>query len=100
MHAAASNGKHSLEVVVSSLAQMFHRLSFVLPSFLSLSSHGESLLHFAVMGANNLLVQSLVDLGCNLDVTDYSGQMPIHIAIEDGRTRCVQSEATVFVSTK
>ncbi|XP_044579759.1 uncharacterized protein LOC123261929 [Cotesia glomerata] len=53
-------------------------------------------LHFAVKGSNCETIKFILDQKVNVDVKDFDGQSPLHVAAEHGRTDVVK----IFVAKK
>nr|XP_013007190.1 NF-kappa-B inhibitor zeta isoform X2 [Cavia porcellus]XP_013007191.1 NF-kappa-B inhibitor zeta isoform X2 [Cavia porcellus] len=84
LHIAVAQGRRALSYVLARKMNALHMLDIK-------EHNGQSAFQVAVAANQHLIVQDLVNLGAQVNTTDYWGRTPLHVCAEKGHSQVLQA---------
>ncbi|KAM6161880.1 NF-kappa-B inhibitor zeta [Erethizon dorsatum] len=84
LHIAVAQGRRALSYVLARKMKALHMLD-------TKEHNGQSAFQVAVAANQHLIVQDLVNLGAQVNTTDYWGRTPLHVCAEKGHSQVLQA---------
>uniref|UniRef100_A0A8C2VBP2 NFKB inhibitor zeta n=1 Tax=Chinchilla lanigera TaxID=34839 RepID=A0A8C2VBP2_CHILA len=84
LHIAVAQGRRALSYVLARKMNALHMLDVK-------EHNGQSAFQVAVAANQHLIVQDLVNLGAQVNTTDYWGRTPLHVCAEKGHSQVLQA---------